>query len=471
MINNNFTLFCLVNGELQSCAFPVSISNTTTAGEFKELIKGKKTNDFKDVDTDKLILWRDSIPDSDDNVNNRVLFSNIADNDKSILKATMMLSDVFTTTSLEEGTIRLLVQRPPKDQEMVFSVEIYFWPDKRIVYFWTVCIATASLDDLKNQIRQHNSNILLTDPLEIYYCNNGYSKAEAIFNDGCLRRLLHVSKISSRTTPTLDTNIRWIISLSPPTKKFTGWTLKEVSREYDLTTNPEPKYGDLEPFTDIRACSLETGRQTKIGEHLLVDVEEKLRVLRLDGANEATKSIVVSSFMVDATSLFHENLFLEAQRTLQGRRGHETVDFSVHSVRNDSLMLGVIEVKREDFNQGVAQNIVQLESALADKKRKREVHDLDGSEEPLKERKTYGFVTDGMGWIFVECTMGQDNKLSYRTSELPEKLNYMMDWKDQARSIFRKLVWLWERIQNEISIENKYSRKLSSSPSNRRIDL
>lgn len=86
--------------------------------------------------------------------------------------------------------------------------------------------------------------------------------------------------------------------------------------------------------------------------------------------NEATRSIVASSFLVAATRLFHEDLYLEAQRELSGRRGRGPVDYSVRSVKDPTFTLGVTEVKKDDFNQGLAQNIVQLESALTAKKRK-----------------------------------------------------------------------------------------------------
>jgi hypothetical protein len=59
---DNITLFCLVHGDNPSRnAFPVEIDKSKTIGQLKEIIKTKKANDFKDVDADKLILWRVSI--------------------------------------------------------------------------------------------------------------------------------------------------------------------------------------------------------------------------------------------------------------------------------------------------------------------------------------------------------------------------------------------------------------------------
>ncbi|KAK5796982.1 hypothetical protein F5H01DRAFT_401214 [Linnemannia elongata] len=49
MNDNHLTLFCLVDGEATSNAFPVEIESTKTIGDLKGLIKTKKTNDFQDL--------------------------------------------------------------------------------------------------------------------------------------------------------------------------------------------------------------------------------------------------------------------------------------------------------------------------------------------------------------------------------------------------------------------------------------
>ena len=77
-------------------------------------------------------------------------------------------------------------------------------------------------------------------------------------------------------------------------------------------------------------------------------------VLPLCGGNDATKSMVVASFLVAATGLFKDDLYLMSQRHLSGRRGNGPVDFSVHPWKTYDYTLGVTEVKREDFRQGVA---------------------------------------------------------------------------------------------------------------------
>ncbi|KAG0277855.1 hypothetical protein BGZ96_002685 [Linnemannia gamsii] len=121
MTNNPLTLFCLVDGESTSSAFPVKISPEDSIGDLKELIKTKKTNDFQDVDADKLTLWRVSISVAHDNNDDNddddedlpILLDNVLKNDKKRLKAvTQKVTDIFGYGPAE-NTIHIIVQRPP----------------------------------------------------------------------------------------------------------------------------------------------------------------------------------------------------------------------------------------------------------------------------------------------------------------------------------------------------------------------
>ncbi|KAF8924089.1 hypothetical protein BGZ47_004211 [Haplosporangium gracile] len=181
---------------------------------------------------------------------------------------------------------------------------------------------------------------------------------------------------------------------------------------------------------------MDTELRKEMLDQVLREVDARVHVLRLGGANEATKSVVVSSFLVAVMRLFHEDLYLEAQRELTGRRGHGPVDYSVHSVKDPTFTLSVTEVKKENFNQGLAQNLVQLELALTFNKRKREAYEVDGEEEPPRKLKSYGVVTDASGWYFVECAIDEDERVSYRVAELPEKLNFKKEWREDAKTVF-----------------------------------
>ncbi|KAG0232440.1 hypothetical protein BGW42_008158 [Actinomortierella wolfii] len=111
MTHNPLSLFCLVDGEATSNAFPVVIkpTKTKTIGDLKELIKAKKPNRFHDVDADELTLWSVTIADSDDMT--PILIDKVPKTEKKKRRATTQVS-VFGA-ALPEDTIHVIVQRPP----------------------------------------------------------------------------------------------------------------------------------------------------------------------------------------------------------------------------------------------------------------------------------------------------------------------------------------------------------------------
>jgi hypothetical protein len=109
MTDNHFTLFCLVDGETTSNAFSVEIGSTKTIGDLKKLIKTEKTNDFSDVDADKLTLWRVSIPVVAANKHKPIVLTEI--NSTTELDPTDDVSEIFPKEPPKK-TIRLIIQRP-----------------------------------------------------------------------------------------------------------------------------------------------------------------------------------------------------------------------------------------------------------------------------------------------------------------------------------------------------------------------
>jgi hypothetical protein len=51
-------IWCIIEGELSSKAFPIKFEDNITIGTLKELIVQKKKNDFKDIDPNNLNLWK-----------------------------------------------------------------------------------------------------------------------------------------------------------------------------------------------------------------------------------------------------------------------------------------------------------------------------------------------------------------------------------------------------------------------------
>ncbi|KAF8925304.1 hypothetical protein BGZ47_003379 [Haplosporangium gracile] len=343
--------------------------------------------------------------------------------EKKKLLPTAKLSRIFGN-EVPEGSIHILVQRPSQPQSDALHPEfaalrkqlsdildssiklgIIVKPEKKVAFTWPAIVETATLDNLRKNIFNEYPQYALDEYLEIFVYN-GQAKPARIVDNEDLRKILKITKKASKTKLT--------ISLETPSKSFAAWTFKDVCEEYGLSVASDPELEALPLFTNVQSLSLESDFEKATQDHLIKDIEAKVDVLPLRSGNEATKSMVVASFLMAATRLFKDDFYLMSQRHLSGRRGNGPVDFSVHPRKTDEYTLGVTAVKREDFQQGVAQNIVQLESALMEKKRKRGMHNIDGQEEPPSKQRAYGIVTDAAQWAFVECTMYEDKNVSFK---------------------------------------------------------
>ncbi|KAF9216903.1 hypothetical protein BGZ59_007536 [Podila verticillata] len=108
----NIELFCLVDGESMARVFPVKLSTDDSIGELRKLIKTEKAPEFDDIATNKLTLWRVSIPITDDD-NEIPILLNTVTSDKKTLGPATRLSKVFPE-ELPEETVHIIVQRPPQ---------------------------------------------------------------------------------------------------------------------------------------------------------------------------------------------------------------------------------------------------------------------------------------------------------------------------------------------------------------------
>jgi Crinkler effector protein N-terminal domain len=113
MMSDTITLFCLVRGELVANAFSVKISPTDTIDDLKKLIKKEKENDFKDVDADKLTLWKVSIPADDANALKNLVLENNKDNGVQELLPVKKIDKIFTSEPADEH-IHVVVERPSR---------------------------------------------------------------------------------------------------------------------------------------------------------------------------------------------------------------------------------------------------------------------------------------------------------------------------------------------------------------------
>ncbi|KAF9274031.1 hypothetical protein BGZ68_000974 [Mortierella alpina] len=108
MTDTLLTLFCLVDGEATSNAFPVEIASSKTIGDFKKLIKSEIPDTFNGVDAKDLTLWSVSIPD--DNLSSAITADVLSDRTQ-LNNPRTRLSKLFPEAP--DDYTYILVQRPP----------------------------------------------------------------------------------------------------------------------------------------------------------------------------------------------------------------------------------------------------------------------------------------------------------------------------------------------------------------------
>jgi hypothetical protein len=251
------------------------------------------------------------------------------------------------------------------------------------------------------------------------------------------------------------------VALETPTKKYSDFTLKEVNSLYRISNMETPTMSDLPPFTGISKEPLNSKRHKESLRRLLEELDSRIQAIPSDNfANEATCSAYVCSFLTQAVLIFNGELTLAPERPVRGNHGHGKVDYAIEALAEDGsrLVLGVTEVNHEEYGKGLAQNIVQLESSLTGRKRKRSSDD-NGDEEREENSsvpmRAYGIVTDASFWFFVECTIDPSQNSGglpkFRISRLEDFVNYHKStWRAEAKAVLGKVVWLMRKMHSEI---------------------
>ncbi|KAK3829723.1 MAG: hypothetical protein J3R72DRAFT_263314 [Linnemannia gamsii] len=209
-----------------------------------------------------------------------------------------------------------------------------------------------------------------------------------------------------------STNIKTLtVALETPTKKSSDFTLKEVNSLYEISNMETPNTSDLTPFTSISTEPLDSKEHKESLRRMLEELDSRIQAIPLDTfAKKAICSAYVCSFLMQAVLIFNGELTLAPERPLRGRHGHGEVDYAIEALAKDGSrhVLGVTEVKHEDYGKGLAQNLVQLESSLTVRKRKRSCED-NGDEErdgdSSAPMRAYCIVTDASFSFFVDCTL------------------------------------------------------------------
>ncbi|RIA96160.1 hypothetical protein C1645_872229 [Glomus cerebriforme] len=254
--------------------------------------------------------------------------------------------DPLSNLSLEDISPQETTATSSREQELLEQVAScrHYLTSPHMPNKWTANIEHATLEGLKDYIRKmYHPPALENDGAELNLMNDG----EKYFphNDQDLREMLRIFVSKN--------NLKFTVFIETPSKALSDWSFPKVCQLYELCESDDPSLSVFPPFT-CEYKDLENDSSRSILKHLIAELNARLKSIPISG-NEASKSEYVCSYLVAG-------------------------------------------VKDEDFYKGIAQNAVQLESALSNRKRKAS----EMEEGDVFTRKTFGIITDAEKWYFME---------------------------------------------------------------------
>jgi hypothetical protein len=290
-------------------------------------------------------------------------------------------------------------------------------------------------------------------------------KPPALENDGAVLNFMNGGdRYSPRTDPSFREMLRSLVSknnpkftvfIETPSKPFNSWTFPKVCELYGLSDDPNPSI-DVYPVFRCGCADLSTGKSKAVIKHLMAELKLRQDVTPLDRAYEATKTIYSYCYLAGGVSFYKDNFKLIPEKLVEGRNGQGNLDYAVEC-RSTGRILGVIEVKKEDFMKGFAQASVQMESTLT---RKCKAEEIDNGQDV---DRVFGIVTDASEWYFMECTLDKDGKPSFAISKPVIVVYDDENLQIKVEKVLGHIVWLLEEAQKPVEASQGGVKRVKST--------
>ncbi|CAI2197633.1 12340_t:CDS:2, partial [Funneliformis geosporum] len=224
-----------------------------------------------------------------------------------------------------------------------------------------------------------------------------YSKDKKKSEEEVIKNEFSLNNIVAKIKPSEGSDEREIsLSIRVKGKKAYGdWEIGEVLKKF--------LHQDGSSICEVREFKIDDEFQKLKPEinaeelKLFIDeLKKNKRTFKHVVRNESTCREFISAFMTTAVQCVQsteEGLQLKAEEWLDGSCGFGPTDYAVY-LESEGLVMLVAIVKKEDFEKGAAQNIVQLHSAV-----ERSIDEIDDSEDvPVL---MYGIVTNALQWYII----------------------------------------------------------------------
>ncbi|RIB00630.1 hypothetical protein C2G38_1141169 [Gigaspora rosea] len=137
----------------------------------------------------------------------------------------------------------------------------------------------------------------------------------------------------------------------------------------------------------------------------------KLQYKAIPIGNEASRSLYVSSYLVAASNLLKNRFTISPEKTISGPNRHGTLDYALVTSTSFNVF-GAVEVKATDYLQDIAQNTVQCESILTNRR-----------------KPVFKIITDSEKWGFLKCFSDDNGNPIFQLSKQLVLFMEMTIWK------------------------------------------
>jgi hypothetical protein len=205
--------------------------------------------------------------------------------------------------------------------------------------------------------------------------------------------------------------------LSAEQKQFSDWKWGQIAKSLKLSDTPD-MHTKANPLRITPMVM--NARLARVVDHAVERLRTERSVLPpLNVSKEAVASEYVSAVMtaVCLYLLSDHGITKTPQQDLSGTYGRGPIDFVLEV---SEIMVCVTEVKRYgNFEQGLAQNIAQLDAALSQAKKTRKRKREAESEDPALPAFSIGIVSDAVCWRVLQMSAQPDGDTLVRMAELP----------------------------------------------------
>ncbi|GES84383.1 hypothetical protein GLOIN_2v1571020 [Rhizophagus clarus] len=447
---STITLSCLVIGEnpyenVFEVVFGKNLENVTV-NRLKKAIKEEKAPEFDNYATDKLKLWKVDISLDEENEKlklvNEKINVNIKDELEGVeLKPLSRISKHFSSQPADEH-IHIIVQRPVETKEVHCTAT---YGRKSANFQWTVTREMVTLEGFKKKLCEY---LTFPDGTE-----NDHIVISRVIGGAGLKRKISTGKMRRKS----DLSFQSATVESDTVEIVTERKVIQFSADEDLmsiiwTTNPKVDLEIVVDTYDYNGLSLFDGgvKDTPKEIRSLV-IDELLRLHKtsqhITSANEATRCEFISRIIYGVASIFDVG----------------------------NTIITVTKVKKEDINQGIAQNAVQLQTSIQRNPKKRS-YDTAG----LHEDVMYGIVSTAVDWVIIKLVSSSsennsEGKVEVLLSSLsPSPLpinNSVLTREDLAKpveNLFGQIKWVdrLTKVEQNQTLQNALTANDNSSNNN-----